>query len=242
MEANMSKAHAYASYAKQLADLQLQVTSMGALVEEQLSKAITSVLQQNEQLADEAVKMDAAVDQYELDIDRECALLIIKRQPTAGDLRAVIASSKIVLDLERIGDKCRKIARLGKRVTLIDRDDEYWKQHIHALGEEVMVLLARTLKNFVERYEDEAIDIMRAAKKLVRHARSLAEDVLKQMAEDPERMEQRLHMLNIGRAIDRIADHAANIAGHVIYMQFGMDVRHRSIAEIEQELGESNLD
>jgi phosphate transport system protein len=218
-----------------LTALRSSLLAMGALVEEQVRYAIEALLDGKGDLAEQVIAKDRQVNALEVDIDDDCARVIAKRQPTASDLRMVLGVSKIAMDLERIGDKARKIARLAVGLGESDAGERVWLERVRPLGNDVRALLRAALAAFRDHELDGAIEVIRRNIVLGRQAQAIAGDVVGMIAQDPAQVPRRLDMLTVTRSVDRIADHGGNIAEHLIYIVKGTDVRHSTLAEIERE-------
>lgn len=220
-----------------LLQLKAQIAQMGALAEQQVSRA-TALLVRNEGNSNEIVQADDRLDQLEITIDDNCAHLIAKRQPAATDLRTILAVSKIASELERAGDKARKIARLSKRVRASQRADESWYQAMEQFSQEACQLLRDALESYANADAEVALEVIRKNRLLARRAAEHNRAVIDRMVKDPSAVEADLDLLNVVRAMDRIADHGGDLAEHVIYILKGADVRHASIDEIAREVSD----
>lgn len=209
---------------------------MAALVEEQFQDAIRSIIERDSALAEQVIARDDEVDRYEIEIDDDIAHVIARRQPTAGDLRLVLGVGKIVVDLERVGDKARKIARLGIAIDIEGDADRQWLDRTQHLADETVQLIARAMRVFGNADVDPCVELMRDARRIVKASQKIADGLVRSLADEPTRIEHRLNMLTITRSVDRVADHAGNIAEHLLYIIRGTDVRHATIAEIEREI------
>jgi phosphate transport system protein len=216
--------------------LRSRVLAMGALVEEQVRVAVEALIGGRSDLAEQVVAKDREVNAYEVDIDDNCARVIAKRQPTASDLRMVLGTGKVVMDLERIGDKARKIARLAVALGQLGDSERTWLQRVAPLGNDVRQMLRQAMVAFRDGDMAVAIEVIRRNIVLGRESQGIAGEVVRMIAEEPAEVPRRLDMLSVTRSIDRIADHAGNIAEHLVYIVKGTDVRHATLADIEREM------
>jgi phosphate transport system protein len=208
---------------------------MGGVVEDQFRLAVEALGSGRSDLAGQVVANDRKVNEFEVEIDDDCAHVIAKRQPTAGDLRMVLGVSKMVTDLERIGDKARKIARLSAAVRAGGTVDAGWLDDTHRVADQARSLLRDALAAFVRSELEGAIAVIRAAQGIGRQVNAISGHLVQRIAENPSQVAVLLDMMAITKAVDRVADHAANLAEHLIYIIKGTDVRHATLDQIEQE-------
>jgi phosphate transport system protein len=227
--------HASKQFDADLAALRSRVVEMGGVVEEQLRLAVEALHSGRDELAEQVVANDSRVNEFEVGIDDDCAHIIAKRQPTASDLRMILGVSKMVTDLERTGDKARKIARLSAAIRESDAADRAWQDDVLRLSDHARALLRRTLDAFVRAELPEAIAVIRDTKAIGRQVNAVANDIIRRMSENPAQVAVLLDMLAVTRSIDRVADYAGNIAEHLIYIVRGTDVRHATLDQIERE-------
>jgi len=227
--------HTLKQYDAELSSLRSRVMEMGGLVEEQFRLSIESVVRRKSDLADAVIANDKRVNDYESDIDNDCAHLIARRQPAAGDLRMVLGVSKMVTDLERIGDKARKIARLASAIGDSPMADARWMEQTQLTSDDARQLIKRALGAFVRAEVTEAVEVLRAARKIGKQTQATTAEIVRKITTNPDAVPVLLDMLAVTKAVDRIADHAANLAEHLIYITEGTDVRHAKLDEIERE-------
>ncbi|MBL8242839.1 MAG: phosphate signaling complex protein PhoU [Rhodanobacteraceae bacterium] len=218
-----------------LTALRTRVVEMAGLVDEQFRRAIEALTTGRTMLAEEVVAKDASVNALEVRIDDACAHLIAKRQPAASDLRMVLGVSKIVSELERIGDKARKIARLTVKVRDGGAVEGSWIGDIERLAERARQMLRESLNAFVRSDLEAAVSVLRNNRDFARDTSVTSNEVVRRMSAQPSDVPALLDMLSMTRAVDRVADHAANIAEHLVYIVRGTDVRHATLEQIERE-------
>ncbi len=200
------------------------VMHMGGLVEKQLTDALTSVCDADEELAKKVLENDYQINNAEVSIDDECTRIIAKRQPAAGDLRLVMAIVKTITDLERIGDEAGKIANVtleslsGKHKDLLSNLDN--------LGRHVLTFLQSTLDAFTRMDFDAAIKVHKSDDKIDREYEALMRQLMTYMMEDPRSIPQVMSVIWSARALERIGDRCQNICEYIIYFVKGRDVRH----------------
>jgi phosphate transport system protein len=227
--------HISKQYDADLAALRSRVVEMGGVVEEQFRFAVDALSSGRSDLADQVVANDRRVNELEVEIDDDCAHVIAKRQPTAGDLRMVLGVSKMTTDLERIGDKARKIARLSAAVRSSGEADARWLEDTHRSADAARGLLRDALNAFVRGELDEAIAVIRSTQAIGQQVAAISRGLVRRIGENPGQVAVLLDMMAINKAVDRVADHAGNLAEHLIYIIKGTDVRHATLDQIERE-------
>jgi phosphate transport system protein len=217
-----------------LENVRSRVLEMGGLVESQILAAIDGLTSGGAAL-DKVVAEDHRVNALEVSIDTECSQLIARRQPTAGDLRMVLAIIKIVTDLERIGDEAAKIARMGMQSYERTRIPTASMASIKHIGQIALGMLRKALDALARLDPVAAASIVREDFAIDEEFRAIMRQLITFMMEDPRTISQALDILWIAKAIERIGDHAKNMAEQVIYIVKGTDVRHTSVEELERE-------
>ncbi len=231
----MAGEHIYKQFDAELESVRAMVLQMGGLVEEQIVRAIEALTTGDEEIANRVIADDHKVNALDVNIDEQCTHIIARRQPTAGDLRLVMTVIKTISDLERIGDKAGKIARLSKRIYSSGLSRPRFRE-IELMSELVLEMLRKALDAFARMDATLAVDVSRADEKVDEEFRSVFRQLITFMMEDPRTISQSLDVMFTAKAIERIGDHAKNIAEYVIYTVKGKDVRHVSPAEIEQQV------
>lgn len=210
----------------ELEGIRTRVLQMGGLVERQLMAAIDAFSTGNIEAMQEVVRTDAEVDAYEVGIDEDCTLLIARRQPAACDLRLVMAISRIVTDLERSGDKAAKIANKSRKLHRVSGQRIPRLSDLHHCGGLVTAMLQGALDSLARMDVDAARQVIQADKEIDAAFNSILRQLVTYMMEDPRTIGEALDIIWIAKAIERVGDHAANIAENVIYVVSGIDVRH----------------
>jgi phosphate transport system protein len=229
--------HVSKRFDSELESLRSRVMQMGGLVETQITRAIDAFVTGDLDLMQQVISDDHQVNGLEVSVDDDCAHIIARRQPTAGDLRMVMAVSKIVTDLERIGDEAAKIARMGKEIYQRDRLLIPRLTDIRKVGGIGVAMLRDVLDAFVRLDVNDATRIIREDLAVDDHFRGILRQLITYMMEDPRTISTALDIVFIAKAIERIGDHAKNIAEDVIYIVKGTDVRHIAIEDIERDAG-----
>ena len=197
---------------------------MAGLVEHMVAKATTALLERDAALCAEVIASDRTVDQLEMEIDDSCHSILGRRQPTAVDLRFLVAVMKINSDLERIGDSAVNIAQSVEQ--LVDLPPLKPYIDLPHLSELVQTMVRQSLDAFVNRDTALATAVLASDDGVDGLYKQLFRELLTYMIEDPRTVTRALHLLLISRNLERIADHATNIAEDVIYYVEGRDVRH----------------
>ncbi|GAA3967907.1 phosphate signaling complex protein PhoU [Allohahella marinimesophila] len=217
--------HISARFNSDLAAIRQDLLAMGEVVEQQLQDALKALINNDGELG-KAVKMrDKAVDAMELAIDEEAYQLIVRRQPTASDLRLVMAVVKMVADIERIGDEAKKIAKLAMVQAQEGKSSRGYLEVRH-LGIHVGRMVRDALDAFATFDMQKALAVMKEDDAVDNEYRSATRAVMTFMMEDPRNISSCLNVMWVLRALERIGDHAGNICEHVIFMVEGTDVRH----------------
>ncbi|HKV06725.1 MAG TPA: phosphate signaling complex protein PhoU [Thermoanaerobaculia bacterium] len=200
---------------------------MGGMVEGMVSKATQSLLERKTELSHEVITGDRAVDQLEIEIDELCHNVLAMKQPTAGDLRFLVAVMKINSDLERIGDSAVNIAQSVEQLN----DQPPLKPYIDLprMSQLVQTMVRQSLDAFVRKDAPLATEVCKADDAVDGLYKQIFRELLTYMIEDPKTVSRALHLLLISRNLERIADHATNIAEDVIYYVEGRDIRHSAV-------------
>jgi phosphate transport system protein len=186
-------------------------------------------------LADQVMAREREVNDFEIEIDAMCTELIARRQPTARDLRLVMAVSKAITNLERAGDEADRIARRTKHILEDSASHGINVAEIRLSGQMAVSLLRRSLDCFARLDINSAVEVVYDDKEIDDEFRAFVRKLVSYMAEDPRTISVALDMLFIAKAVERIGDHAKNIAEFVIYIVKGTDVRHLPHDQLSQE-------
>ena len=228
--------HLTTQFDAELDTLRALLTRMGGLVEEQVRAATLALVESDADRGEQVIARDAEVDQFEIEIDNVCNHVIARRQPTAVDLRVVMAVSKTVTDLERIGDEAKKIAKSsGKIIERNSRTPCPQVLAVRQMGEQCAAMLHEVLNAFVRMDADASLQIVRKDKEIDQRFRSITRELVTYMMEDPRTISNALEIIFSVKSLERIGDHCKNIAKDVIFVVGGRDVRHLKLDELEQE-------
>ena len=228
--------HISQQFNTEMAQLKQDLLKMGGMVEQQVQDAITALVEGDSALAEVVRSNDKIVDKLERHIDEECTQLIAKRQPTASDLRLVMSVVKMVADVERIGDEAKKIAKFALKLAEEGTAPRGYVEVRH-IGNHVGVMLRDALDAFVRLDAEQALRIMKEDKRVDEEYQAATRSLITFMMEDPRTISRCMAIMWVLRALERVGDHACNLAEHVIFMAKGEDVRHTPMAETERLVG-----
>lgn len=234
MESNKIRHHISQQFNEELEDVRNKVLAMGGLVEIQVENAVKALAAGDVELAEKVINQDFQVNGMEVGIDEECTRILARRQPTAFDLRLLIAVIKTITDLERIGDQAERIARAAVRIVENDWPKMQYSELQH-LGNLVGEILHRALDAFARMDAEGAVAVARLDLQVDCEYDSIMRQMITYMMEDPRNVRRTLDIIWAARALERVGDHARNICEYVIYFVKGKDVRHTSFEEMEKE-------
>jgi phosphate transport system protein len=206
---------------------------LGGLVESQIRQAVFALSQFSPEAADDVLVIENKVNALEVEIDREIASVIGRRQPTARDLRLLMAMSKTTANLERVGDESAKIARMVKSIIEGSAPRSLPSSDLRVSAQMASSLLRKALDAFARLDVPMAVSILRDDNEIDKEFDGFVRKLITYMMEDPRTISPSLDLLFLAKAIERIGDHAKNIAEFIIYVVKGEDVRHSSIDRIE---------
>ena len=227
--------HISGQFNAELEDVRQQVMAMGGLVEQQIADAVKSLVDGDGELGETVEHNDYKVNSMEVAIDEECSHILARRQPTASDLRLIVAIIKTITDLERIGDEAEKVGRMGTHLASQDRPKGAYGEIEH-LGRHVREMVRGSLDAFARMDPDAAVEVAREDSKIDREYEGIIRQCMTFMMEDPRTIRRMLDIMWAVRALERIGDHARNICEYVIYFVQGKDVRHISLEDMEREV------
>jgi phosphate transport system protein len=221
--ANMTE-HTLRQYDIELEKIRRGVLNMGGLAEAQVSRAFEGLRSGQLDLLDAVIEGDKPINLAQIELDDDCSHIIAKRQPAAGDLRLVLAVIKIASDLERIGDEAKKIAKAARR--LHSAETPFVPQvGLTQAVELALELLRASLDAFARVNPDGIEELRRKDAEIDASFKGVMRQLITYMMEDPRTISSSLEVLFIAKAIERVGDHAMNIAEHVVYVARGQDVR-----------------
>lgn len=228
--------HISSQFSSELEDIRNRVLAMGGLVEQQVADAVSALIDGDSDRCNKVVEQDYRVNRAEVNIDEECSRILARRQPTATDLRLVVAVIKTITDLERIGDEAEKIARMGINLAAKDRPAGGYRQ-VQKFSESVAKILHDSLDCFARMDAEAAVEVVRQDIHVDQEYNDITRQSMTFMMEDPRTISRMLDVLWAVRALERIGDHATNMAEYVIYLVKGKDVRHIGVDEVAERVG-----
>ena len=233
----MSENHISKNFDFELESLRTRVLQMGGMAEQQVRRAVDGLYAGDTQLLETVIRDDERINRMETEIDMLCNQVIAKRQPTAIDLRMVVSVMKAISDIERVGDKARKIARLG--ISIANGPAGPVNVELEHMTETALKMLRLSLDGFARLDLAPIAEAVRLDEQVDSAYRGAARQLITYMMEDPRTITRSLDILTIAKAIERIGDHSTNIAEYVVYMVKGLNVRHATPDEVEAQIRDS---
>ncbi len=226
--------HISRQFNQELEALKTQLMTMGGLVEQQVQEAIQALIDSDGRLAEKVRHREPDVNAMQLKIDEECTRVLARRQPAASDLRLVLAVIRGTSDLERIGDEANKIAR--NALTLIESGNSVrGLVEVRHISEQVRRMLRDALTAFARFDTELALQVVRDDDTVDDEYGSAMRSLVTFMMEDSRAIGSVLNVMGILRALERVGDHADNLAEYVIYLVKGLDIRHRNPEELDED-------
>ncbi len=235
METTDLSHHILSRFNADLEGIRSSVLKMGGLVEQQLHDGINALVNGDSRLGEEVARLDHKVNAMEVAIDEDCSRILATRNPTASDLRLIVAVIKTITDLERIGDEAEKLGHIAARLATMDRPSDRYRELKH-IGDLVSDMVHGALDAFARFDTDAAVAVARKDRLVDEEYEAIQRQCITFMMEDPRAIRRTLDVLWVARALERIGDHAKNICEYVIYLVLGKDVRHVSLEDVEREV------
>ena len=231
----MTDKHLSTQFDAELSAISTRVLEMGGLVESQVSRSVYALTQFNGEIAAEVMATEARVNMMEIEIDRDLSSIIARRQPTARDLRLLIAISKTIANLERVGDEAARIARIVQRLvnTGVSTRLRLPLNDLAHESELAVAQLRKALDAFARLDIDRAVDVLKHDDLIDQEFEGLLRKLITFMMEDARTISASIDLVFVAKAIERVGDHAKNLAEQIIYIVKGTDVRHNTIDEVE---------
>ena len=209
---------------QRLVDIRERLLTMSALTERSFSQSIRALLERDDKLCDAVEAGDSRVDALEVEVDEMVITFMATHAPTARDCRMMLAASKISQNLERIADEATKIARRSRELNMAPALRSF--VDISSVAELAQTMLHDSISAFVEGDLDKSVDIVARDRSVDEMKKQIERELTGQMIDDPKSITRALHLLTVARAIERVADHATNIAEEVFYFYKAQDIRH----------------
>ena len=232
----MPDKHLSTQFDSELNGVSSRVMELGGLAEAQVRQAIYALAQFNADAAAQVIETEQRVNAMEVDIDRELSSIIARRQPTARDLRLLMAISKTTANLERVGDEAAKIARMVKSIVDSGSARVLPASELRVAADLASGLLRKALDAFARLDTQAAVAILKEDDLIDKEFDGFVRKLITYMMEDPRTISPSLDLLFLAKALERVGDHAKNIAEFIIYVVKGADVRHTSLEQIESAL------
>lgn len=217
--------HISQRFNEDLEEIRSHILNMGGLVEKQVLDAVTALTQADSGIATQVMSVEQQINGFERQIDEECTRLIALRQPAASDLRLIVAVTKANVDLERVGDEANKIAKMAVSLSEKGQLPQGYIEVRH-IGNKVATMLHQALDAFARFDAEQAADVVKEDREVDIEYESAMRQLVTFMMEDSRYIKRVLDVMWSLRALERIGDHARNIAEQVIYLVKGRDIRH----------------
>ena len=230
----MPDKHLSTQFDAELSGVSTRVLEMGGLVESQVSRAITALVSIEPELAAQVLRDEERVNRMEIEIDRDLSGIIARRQPTARDLRLLIAISKIIANLERVGDEAARIGRVAQRLSAVGMPGR--RLPVGDLQFEcdlAVAQLRKSLDAFARLDTRMALEVLKHDDQIDQEFEGMMRKLITYMMEDPRTISSSIDLVFVAKAVERVGDHAKNLAEAVIYIVKGADVRHTPMVDIE---------
>ena len=232
----MSDKHLSTQFEADLSGISARVLEMGGLVETQVVRAVHALTTFNSDIAAEVLQTEERVNQMEVAIDRDLSAIIARRQPTARDLRLLIAVSKAIANLERVGDEAARIARTTQRLISAGVSTRLPVADLGFEAELAIAQLRKALDAFARLDTARALEVLKQDHQIDQEFDGLLRKLITYMMEDPRTISSSIDLVFVAKAIERVGDHAKNLAEVIIYVVKGTDVRHSSMIDVENAI------
>ncbi|MDD5029570.1 MAG: phosphate signaling complex protein PhoU [Rhodoferax sp.] len=229
----MTDKHLSTQFDSELSEVSTRFMELGGLVEAQIHQAIQALSQFSVEISNQVTATEARVNAMEVEIDREISSIIARRQPTARDLRLLMAISKATANLERVGDEAEKIARMVRSIIQSGAPRSLPSLELRVASDMASGLLRKALDAFARLDTAAALTILKDDNLIDKEFDGFVRKLITYMMEDPRTISASLDLLFLAKAIERIGDHAKNISELIIYIVKGADVRHAPMEKIE---------
>ena len=231
----MSDKHLSTQFDTELSGISTRALEMGGLVESQVAQAIYALTNFSGETASQVLTQEEIVNAMEMEIDRDLSTIIARRQPTARDLRLLIAISKTIANLERVGDEAARIARTVQRL-INSGVSSRMRLPVNDLAFEselAIKQLRKALDAFARLDIEKAVEVLKQDDQIDQEFEGLMRKLITFMMEDPRTISSSIDLVFVAKAIERVGDHAKNLAEVIIYVVKGTDVRHNTVANVE---------
>ena len=230
--------HTHKQFDAEMEAIRSGVLAMGGLVESQLNRAISLLERDDEEAVDQVGADEKQINQMQVNLDQMCSQIIARRQPTAIDLRFVLMITKIVNELERVGDEVKKIAYKAPQIRGSDRLSHVRHYDLIRTSEGAREMLQMALDTFARLDAGAAAEVIDRDEEIDAGFLAIMRQLISYMMEDPRTITAALEVVFIAKSLERIGDHAKNIAEAVVQVVMGKDVRHATAKQIRAEVSE----
>jgi phosphate transport system protein len=231
----MSDKHLSTQFDAELSGVSTRGLERGGLVESQVSRAIAALAAFDSDGAGQILREEERVNRMEMEIDRELSGIIARRQPTARDLRLLIAISKIIANLERVGDEAARVARVVQRLVSIGLPGRLRLPvgDLQFEADLAVAQLRKALDAFARLDTARALEVLKQDDQIDQEFEGLMRKLITYMMEDPRTISSSIDLVFVAKAVERVGDHAKNLAEAISYIVKGTDVRHTPMAAVE---------
>ncbi len=225
--------HISRRYNEALERVRSSVLAMGGLVEEQFDRAVTALVDGDSELGLQVARDDHQVNEMEVQIDEECSRILATLSPAASDLRLIVVALKTITDLERIGDEAEKIGKIAARLAAVERPSTNYRE-LRNLSRHVKGMISGALDAFARLDSRRALEVVKADDVVDEEYEAIYRQGVTFMMEDPRTISRVMDATWAARSMERIGDHAKNIAEYVMYMVHGKDLRYQDLDAMEK--------
>jgi phosphate transport system protein len=231
----MPDKHLSTQFDAELSGISTRVLEMGGLAEAQVAQALYALTHFSSETASQVLRQEERVNAMEVEIDHDLSTIIARRQPTARDLRLLIAISKTIANLERVGDEAARIARTVQRLinTGVSSRLRLPVSDLAFESELAIAQLRKSLDAFARLDVAKAIEVLKQDDQIDQEFEGLMRKLITFMMEDPRTISSSIDLIFVAKAIERVGDHAKNLAEVIIYIVKGTDVRHNPVETVE---------
>jgi phosphate transport system protein len=231
----VSEKHLSTQFDAELSEISTRVLEMGGLVESQVAQAIYALTNFSDATASDVLAREEQVNTMEVEIDRALSSILARRQPTARDLRLLIAISKSIANLERVGDEAARVARTVQRLISagVSTRMRLPVADLKFESELAIAQLRKALDAFARLDVEKALEVLKQDDQIDQEFEGLLRKLITFMMEDPRTISSSIDLVFVAKAIERVGDHAKNLAEQIIYVVKGTDVRHNSLEAVE---------
>jgi phosphate transport system protein len=231
----MTDKHLSTQFDAELSGISTRVLEMGGLVESQVAQAVYALTNFSGETASQVLVREEEVNRMEVEIDGALSTIIARRQPTARDLRLLIAISKAIANLERVGDEAARIARTVQRLinTGVSTRLRLPVTDLKFESELAIAQLRKSLDAFARLDTDKALEVLKQDDQIDQEFEGFVRKLITFMMEDPRTISSSIDLIFVAKAIERVGDHAKNLAEVIIYVVKGTDVRHNPLSAVE---------